>query len=98
MDQFTAVAAEILAGRARMSPDDPEPQIVATALLGLWRIQFRALSKYLDGTRTPAQVHQAVSAEVNRAAQVIDHGLRSFASLTRDAGNRRDAPATSQNG
>ena len=98
MDQFTAVAAEILAGRAGMSPDDPEPQIVATALLGLWRIQFRALSKYLDGTRTPAQVHQAVSAEVNRAAQVIDHGLRSFASLTRDAGNRRDAPATSQNG
>ena len=62
-----------------MSPDDPEPQIAATALLGLWRIQFQALSKYLDGTRTPAQVHQAVSAEVNRAAQVIDTGLRSFA-------------------
>ena len=78
MDQSVAVAAEILAGRAWISPDDPEPQIAATALLGLWRIQFQALSKYLDGTRTPAQVHQAVSAEVNRAAQVIDHGLRSF--------------------
>ena len=95
MDQFTAVAAEILARRAGLSPDDPEPQIAATALLGLWRIQFQALSKYLDGTRTPAQVHQAVSAEVNRAAQVIEHGLRSFASLRRDTGNRRDAPATS---
>jgi AcrR family transcriptional regulator len=95
MDQFTAVAAEILAGRAGLSPDDPEPQIAATALLGLWRIQFQALSKYLDGTRTPAQVHQAVSAEVNRAVRVIDHGLRSFAPLTRDTGNRRDAPATS---
>jgi AcrR family transcriptional regulator len=95
MDQFTAVAAEILAGRAGLNPDDPEPQIAATALLGLWRIQFRALSKYLDGTRPPAQVHQAVSAEVNRAAQVIDSGLRSFASLTRDTGNRRDAPTTS---
>jgi hypothetical protein len=64
-------------------------------LLGLWRIQFQALSKYLDGTRTPAQVHQAVSADVNRAAQFIDTGLRSFASLTRDAGNRPDAPTTS---
>src|ERR1700689_2379218 len=59
MDQFTAVAAEILASRAGLSPDDPEPQIAATALLGLWRIQFRALSKYLDGTRTPAQIPQA---------------------------------------
>jgi hypothetical protein len=84
-----------LARRAGLSPDDPEPQIAATALLGLWRVQFQALSKYLDGTRTPAQVHQAVSAEVNRAARVIDHGLRSFASLTRDTGHRRDAPATS---
>ena len=88
MDQFTAVAAEILAGRAGMSPDDPEPQIAATALLGLWRIQFQALSRYLDGTRTPAQVHQAVSADVNRAARVIDSGLRSFAFVTRDTGNR----------
>jgi hypothetical protein len=95
MDQFTAVAAEILAGRAGMSPDDPEPQIAATALLGLWRIQFRTLSKYLDGTRTPAQVHHAVSAEVNRAARFIDTGLRSFPSDTRDTGNRRDALATS---
>ena len=93
MDQFTAVAAKILAGRAGLSPDDPEPQIAATALLGLWRIQFQALSKDLDGSRTPAQVHQAVSAEVNRAAQVIDRGLRSFASATRDTGGRRDAPA-----
>jgi AcrR family transcriptional regulator len=79
MDQFTAVAAAILAERAQMSPDDPEPQIAATALLGLWRIQFQALSKYLDGTRTPAQVHQAVTADVHRAAQLIDTGLNSFA-------------------
>jgi AcrR family transcriptional regulator len=78
MDQFVAVAAGILADRAGLRPDDPEPQIAATALLGLWRIQFRALSKYLDGTRAPAQVHQAVSAEVGRAAQLIDTGLRPY--------------------
>src|ERR1035437_8304988 len=79
MDQFVAVAATILAGRAGMSAHDPEPQIAATALLGLWRIQFQALAKYLDGTRTPAQVHQAVTADVRRAAQLIDTGLNSFA-------------------
>jgi AcrR family transcriptional regulator len=79
MDQFTAVAAAILAERAGMAADDPEPRIAATALLGLWRIQFQALSKYLDGTRTPEQVRQAVTADVRRAAQLIDSGLASWA-------------------
>src|SRR5580700_9629296 len=77
MDQFVAVAATALAGRAAMSPDDPEPRIAAAALLGLWRVQFQALGKYLDGTRTPAQLHQAVSADVQRAARLIDTGLSS---------------------
>jgi hypothetical protein len=81
MDQFVDVAAGILAERAMMNADDPEPQIAAAALLGLWRIQFQALSKYLDGTRTPAQVHQAVTADVHRAAQLIDAGLNSFAAV-----------------
>jgi|SRR3984957_118494 len=82
MDQFVAVAAAALAGRAAISPDDPEPRIAATALLGLWRVQFQALGKYLDGTRTPAQLHQAVSADVHRAARLIDTGLSSFAALS----------------
>jgi AcrR family transcriptional regulator len=75
MDQFVAVAAAILAERAALRADDPEPQIAATALLGLWGIQAQSLSRYLDGTRTPAQVRQAVTAEVRRAARLIDAGL-----------------------
>jgi len=82
MDQYVAVAAATLAERAGMSADDPEPQIAAAALLGLWRIQFQSLSKYLDGTRTPAQVHQAVTADVHRAAQLIDTGLASLTART----------------
>jgi AcrR family transcriptional regulator len=77
-DQLTAVAAEVLAQRAGVRPDDPEPQILATALLGLWRIQFQSLRRHLDGTRTPAQVHEVVMADVERAAQLIDTGLSSF--------------------
>ena len=75
MDQFVAVAAGILAERSGLAADDPEPQITATALLGLWRIQFLSLSKHLDGTRTAAQVHQAVTADVLRAARLIRAGL-----------------------
>jgi AcrR family transcriptional regulator len=81
MSRFTEVAAGILADRAEVSPDDPEPQIAAIALLGLWRVQFIALARYNDGTRTPAQLHAAVTADVRRAAQLIDSGLgnhRSF--------------------
>jgi AcrR family transcriptional regulator len=77
MDQFVAVAAGILAERSGLAADDPEPQITATALLGLWRIQFLSLSKYLDGTRTAAQVHQAVTGDVLRAARLIRAGLDS---------------------
>jgi AcrR family transcriptional regulator len=77
MDQFTAVAAAILAERSGLGADDPEPQITATALLGLWRIQFLSLSRHLDGSRTPAQVHRAVAGDVSRAARVIGDGLDS---------------------
>jgi AcrR family transcriptional regulator len=78
MDSYIAIAAAILADRAAMSADDPEPQIAAAALLGLWRIQFQSLSKHLDGTRTTAQVNQAVTADVRRAARLIDTGLSSL--------------------
>ena len=78
MDQFTAVAAGVLATRAGMNGDDPEPQIAAAALLGLWRIQYQALPKYLDGNRSSAQVHQAVAADVRRAAGLVATGLNSF--------------------
>jgi AcrR family transcriptional regulator len=82
MDQFSAVAAGILASRAGLSREDPEPQIAAATLLGLWRIQYQALAKYLDGTRSPAQVHQAVTAAVRRAAELVATGLNSFPACT----------------
>jgi AcrR family transcriptional regulator len=75
-DRLVGVAAEILADRAGLSAADPEPRIAATALLGLWHVQFRSLRKHLARTRTPAQVDAAVTADVRRAADLIDAGLR----------------------
>jgi len=77
LEQLTEVAANILAERAEVEPDAPEPQIVATTLLGLWPVQYRALGKYLDGNRTPAQLRTAVTADVERAAHLIEAGLNS---------------------
>jgi len=79
MDQFASVATQILAARAGMSTGDPEPQIAARALLGLWHVQADSLRHHLDGGLAPAQVHKLVTADVRRAAQLIDTGLRSFA-------------------
>jgi AcrR family transcriptional regulator len=79
MDQFVSVATPILAARAGMSPDDPEPQIVARALLGLWHVQANSLRKHLDGARVPARVRELVTADVRRAARLLDTGLCSFA-------------------
>jgi AcrR family transcriptional regulator len=82
IDQLIDVTAQLIADRAGMTPGDPEPQITATALIGLWRVQRQAMRRYLDGARTPARAHRAISADVDRAAQLIDNGLRSFTTLT----------------
>jgi AcrR family transcriptional regulator len=86
MDQFVSVAAETLAARAGMSTGDPEPQIAARALLGLWRVQADSLRQHLDGNPVPARIHELVTADVRRAARLIDTGLRSFAAPAPSAG------------
>jgi AcrR family transcriptional regulator len=78
MERLAQVAAEAMADRAGVNPDDPEPQIAADALLGLWRIYFRAIHRYADGAHRPQQIRDEVIAEVRRAARLIDTGLWSF--------------------
>src|SRR5579859_3808220 len=78
MDQFAAEAARILAARAAMSADDPEPQIAARTLLGLWHVQAQSLLTHLTGGPAPARLHELVTSDVRRAARLIDAGLRSF--------------------
>ncbi|WRZ88538.1 hypothetical protein OHB54_05385 [Streptomyces sp. NBC_01007] len=82
LNRLVAVAAELPARRTRTSPDAPEPQIAATAPLGPWSIRFQSLGKHLDGVRSPEQVHEAVTADVRRAATLVDTGLAAFESLT----------------
>jgi AcrR family transcriptional regulator len=78
-DQAASAAAGVLAARAGMAAGDPEPQIAARALLGLWRVQADSLRTHLDRTATPALLHELVTADVRRAARLLDTGLRAFA-------------------
>ena len=88
-NELVLTVSGLLAGRAGLNADDPEPQIAATALMGLWTVHFTALGKYLDGTRAPAAVGRAVTADLDTAAELIRTGLAGFAAP-------RDAAATTR--
>jgi AcrR family transcriptional regulator len=75
LQRMADTACEALAGRAGLASWDPEPQIAATALIGLWSVQVGSSCRHLDGTKSPAGVHAAVTAEVRRAASVLEEGL-----------------------
>ncbi|MDQ0810036.1 AcrR family transcriptional regulator [Streptomyces sp. B3I7] len=63
-------------GFSRGSPHGPEVQIAAIALVGLWSVQFRSLARHLaDDTCAPDRLHDAVTADVRRAADLLDTGL-----------------------
>ena len=78
MDQSVAVATGVLAARAGMSPADPEPQIAARTLLGLWHVQAASLRRQLDGSRTPEQIRATVAADVRRAVHLIEPVMSAF--------------------
>jgi AcrR family transcriptional regulator len=82
MEQSVSVAAGILAARAGMAAEDPEPQIAARALLGLWRVQADSLRKHLDLAPTAATLRDLVTSDVRRAACLIEAGLGTFATRT----------------
>lgn len=77
-ERLAQVAARAMATRAGVDPDDPEPQIAADALLGLWRVFFRATVKYADEERSIEEFERRVLDDVQRAARLIDTGLWSF--------------------
>jgi hypothetical protein len=82
MDRMVQIAAQTLAERARVSPEDPEPQMAATALLGLWSVALRATKRHTSRRLPPAEAREAVIAEVRRAGRLIDTGLWCFSAMT----------------
>ena len=96
MDRLAQVTAEAMAMRAGLSPDDPEPQIAAHSILGLWRIQYQALRRYADGLHGPDEVSVKVTAEVRRAARLIDSGLWSFGAMMKGGDSREQLKAAAE--
>jgi AcrR family transcriptional regulator len=78
LERLTDVAATELAERAGVDPDDPEPQLAAVIILGLWRTQFRAMVRHADRSRDVSEVRAAVLDDIRRAASVAAGGLSAF--------------------
>jgi AcrR family transcriptional regulator len=96
IDRFAQLAAELMAARAGVDPSDPEPQIAADALVGLWRIFYRSLVKYSDMDISPTELRDRVLSDVRRAARLLDTGLWSFATVVQGANGRDQIKAAAE--
>jgi len=72
------VATEELSARAEVDPHEPEPMIAARALVGLQDVFFESIVHHVEhGVQGPA-LRDAVEADIDRAARLIETGLWSF--------------------
>jgi AcrR family transcriptional regulator len=81
-DRIVVVAAEALAERAEVDPRDPEPMIAARALSGLGEVAVAARVRYIEQGLRSAELRDAVFADLDRAARLLEAGLWSFNLLT----------------
>jgi AcrR family transcriptional regulator len=96
IDRFAQLAAELMAARAGVDPNDPEPQIAADALVGLYRIFHRSIVKYSDMNMSPAELRERVLNDVRRAARLLDTGLWSFATVVQGTNGRDQIKAAAE--
>lgn len=81
-DRIVAVAAEALAETAEVDPRDPEPMIAARALSGLSGVTLAARVRYIEQGLRGRELRDAVFADLDRAARLLETGLWSFNLLT----------------
>jgi AcrR family transcriptional regulator len=88
------VATEELAARADVDPRDPEPLIAARAIVGLQEVAYASRIRHIERGLRGGELRDAVLADLERAARLLDTGLWSFNLLTQGARTRaqlRDA-------
>jgi AcrR family transcriptional regulator len=76
--RLVAVATEELAARADVDPHDPEPMIVARAIVGLHEVSYQSRTRHIEAGLRGAQLRDAVLEDIERAARLLDTGLWSF--------------------
>jgi AcrR family transcriptional regulator len=88
-NRMVEVARQELAARADVDPRDPEPMIAARALVGLGQVAFEARVRHIsEGLRGP-ELRDAVAADLERAARLLETGLWSFNLMTQGRRTRQ---------
>jgi AcrR family transcriptional regulator len=83
------VATEELAARAELDPRDPEPMIAARAIVALHEVAFSSRIRHGEAGLRGSELRTAVSADIERAARLLDTGLWSFNLLAYGARGRQ---------
>jgi AcrR family transcriptional regulator len=86
--RLVAVATEELAARADVDPRDPEPLIAARAIAGLLEVAYESRVRQIEAGLRGAELRDAVLADIERAARLLDTGLWSFNLLAQGARTR----------
>jgi AcrR family transcriptional regulator len=73
--RIISAIAETLAEGLELDPRDPEPQIMAHALMGLWELREGSMRRRIDEGLTDPELQAAVRSDVARAARVLETGL-----------------------
>ncbi len=77
-DRLAQVASAAIAGRTGADPLDPELQIAATAMVGLWGVSLRALRREAAIAATAEAAQVAVASDTRRAAHLLATGLNNI--------------------
>ena len=72
------VATEELSARVEVDPHDPEPMIAARSLVGLQDVFFESIVHRVEAGMYGAELRDAVEADIDRAARLLETGLWSF--------------------
>jgi AcrR family transcriptional regulator len=86
--RLVAVATEELAARADVDPRDPEPLIAARAIAGLLEVAYESRVRHIEAGLRGGELRDAVLADLERAARLLDTGLWSFNLLAQGARTR----------
>ena len=86
--RLVAVATEELAARADVDPRDPEPLIAARAIAGLLEVAYESRVRHIEAGHRGGELRDAVLADLERAARLLDTGLWSFNLLAQGARTR----------
>jgi hypothetical protein len=84
-DRVAEVARDELAALAGVDPSDPEPTIAGRALAGLLYVAFESRNRHVGNGLRGGELEDAVAADLDRAARLLETGLWSFNLLARGA-------------